>query len=251
VLKDFGLFVGNDLNIANDNLLATLFFKRLSTLTYVNTQFKELFSLFMKASHSPDTLTENEFSMIHSLAASGRLQHSKSWLQQRVINLTQAYRVAESSLWGVKEPNLHIISDKFLSCIADLKFIYVCRNGLDMAFSKNMNQLNFWGSVFLDDHNIEICPRTMLKYWCVVFRRIQYFASIYHGRIFFLDFDKLCDKPAETIVNLASFLGIEQELSSDTISKIVRPKSVGRYLENDLSVLDPIDVRFVSKLYDI
>jgi len=49
--------------------------------------------------------------------------------------------------WGWKEPNTHIYLEFLSKYFSDLKYIFVIRHGLDMAFSKNQAQLYNWGNL--------------------------------------------------------------------------------------------------------
>ena len=47
--------------------------------------------------------------------------------------------------WGWKIPGNFYILKQLAERYPNLKYIHSLRNGLDMAFSKNQNQLNNWG----------------------------------------------------------------------------------------------------------
>jgi hypothetical protein len=50
--------------------------------------------------------------------------------------------------WGWKEPNTYIILEKLNEYYPNMKYIHLIRNGLDMAFSENQNQVKLWDLYF-------------------------------------------------------------------------------------------------------
>lgn len=69
--------------------------------------------------------------------------------------------------WGWKEPNTHIFLPQIASALTKLKYIHVIRHGLDMAFSKNRNQLRNWGNFICNfsNKNENESPLRALEYW--------------------------------------------------------------------------------------
>ena len=243
-LKEIGYFMGDDLNESYDTLLFTLLFKRQNILTLTEKEFDEILNLFIKIMNSDIPLNKDEIKKIELLASRKRTLHDKEWLQQRVENITQN---SKHNLWGWKEPNTHIIIEKLLNKMEDLKFIYVYRNGLDMAYSSNQNQLKLWGSIFLNDYNIEINPRNSLKYWCLAHRRVLELKEQYPTRIMMLDFDSMCINQESEIKELSSFTDINDMSKLKELIKV--PESIGRYKQFTLDDFDSDDLEYIDTIY--
>ena len=134
------LFMGYDLNKSNDNLLYTLLFKHKDILVLPKNLFEQRVKLFYKIMATSQHISKDEINLLNEVAFQGSKQHTENWLSERVKSISTSKRVLQKE-WGWKEPNTHIIIDKILEITPDLKFIYVFRNGLDMAYSSNQNQL--------------------------------------------------------------------------------------------------------------
>jgi len=132
IVEKAGFFMGNDLNDSSDTLLFTLLFKRQNILMLDEDEFDYALKLFVKIMSSNEPLHKEELTYLNELASSDRTLHTKEWLQERLKylnNITSHYN------WAWKEPNTHIVIEKLLNKMSKLKFVYVYRNGLDMAYS--------------------------------------------------------------------------------------------------------------------
>lgn len=247
VLKKIGYFIGDDLNISNDNLLFTLLFKRENILTLSEREFDKVLNIFLKIMNSNKILTQDEMNTIEELAQKDRTLHNKVWLRDRVKNIKRGRKY---KLLAWKEPNTHIIVEKLLKKIDNLKFIYVYRNGLDMAFSSNQNQLKLWGSIFLNDKNIDINPQNSLKYWCLVHQRMINLQKENPNNILMLDFDILCKNPKKSLVKLLNFIEIDNDID-ELIELIKIPSSIGRYREFSLKKFDKEDLEYINSFYNL
>lgn len=159
----------------------------------------------------------------------------------------------EYRAWGWKAPPSHIILDHLLRYYPDMKYIHVIRNGLDMAFNRNQNQLFNWGWMFDiqpgDDR--ESLLRASLDYWIVSNRRaVQLGESQGLGRFYLLRYDDLVASPVREAQNLLSFLGVaagEIDVATLTAS-IERQTSQGRYRREDLSIFSETQLNSVKAL---
>lgn len=246
ILRESGYFMGSDLNESNDTLLFTLLFKRENILTLTDEEFDYNINIFIKVMSKGERLTEPERLYVEGLAAKDRTLHNKEWLSDRLKYLSNNIE----DIWGWKEPNTHIVIEKLFHKIDNLKFVYVYRNGLDMAYSTNQNQLKLWGNIFLNDKSIEITPKNSLKYWCVAHKRVSSLQRTYPDKIHMLDFDKLCHDSEGVLKELSTFIG-----SGECLSKykelIKTPASVGRYKEYSLEDFNKNDIDYISTIYDI
>src|SRR5262249_24496407 len=146
-------YMGDDMNEACDNLWFTLLFKRLELCSVDYTEdFSKSVSVFRAVMAGRPSLDVDQIAWVRNLAMVDRLQHDAAWLRQRVASLLAATVSGRprGERWGWKEPNTHVFLDRLQTAFPEMKYIHVMRNGLDMAYSENQNQLKLWGSVFLD-----------------------------------------------------------------------------------------------------
>jgi len=245
ILQEIGYFIGEDINRSNDNLLFTLLFKRESILVASNEEFDICVTILGKLMNSNESLNMQEEAMIKQLAQYDRTLHDKAWLQERAKSIKIGQK---HTLWGWKEPNTHIVIEKLFERMEHLKFIYVYRSGLDMAYSNNQNQLQLWGGIFFNAKNIEINPRNSLKYWCTVHRRILKLQESYPNRVLMLDFDKLCLAPDEVLKAFLLFIN-HQEIALEKLKSLIKvPSSIGRYKNYPLKNFDSTDIEFVKSI---
>lgn len=250
ILLRLGYFLGTDLNNANDNLWATLLFKRREILHTTYTEFAELVEVMSLGMLGGRQFTRDQTSLILRLADQDRLQHPKEWLQERARSLlsVRPQSVSPIHLWGWKEPNMHMVLDQLAESITGLKFILVVRNGLDMAYSSNQNQLHFWGKVVIGE-DIPYTPRNALRFWCTAHQRTLRAATSLGANFFFLNFNQLCQNPNESIRQLNDFLGSQITGSLPDLVSLVDPQAASnRYQPHGLDQFDPQDVEYVRSL---
>lgn len=248
---ELGFFMGHDLNTPNDNLLYTLLFKRKDIFVLTEDELTYRIELFYKILASNETLSTEELVFLEDLAHNDNPQHPKEWLLQRVEHLRITSR-QEHAIWGWKEPNTHLIIDKLLKFSPNLKFIYVYRNGLDMAYSSNQNQLKFFGDIFLNEEHIEITPRNALKYWCKVYERILKLKQLYPNNIYLLDFDHLCQESGSALRDIFLFMGLSDKLSTNKNfnDMFQLPSSYQRYQHYSLDDFDDVDRICIENIYN-
>lgn len=247
IFTRLGYFMGNDLNESNDNLLFTLIFKRTNILVASEEELQQYWNIFYKLMATSEVLSPYEYNLLIHLAEEDRELHKKEWLQTRVDNIKKRKEVSDK--WGWKEPNTHIVIEKLLYKVDSLKFIYVYRNGLDMTFSENQNQLKLWGPIFLNDYNLEINPRNSLKYWCIIQRKMIELQKRFQGSIYLLDFDALCVNTKQELLSLAKFIGCQYNKIVTLEHLINPPSSIGRHKQYTLDYFDMKDINFVDKFY--
>ena len=127
-----------------------------------------------------------------------------------------------------------------------MKYIHTIRNGLDMAFSKNQNQLINWGNYYGVDQTKIPLPKASLEYWFNAnSKAISQAKELLEDRFILIRFEELCLNPKKKIERIMRFLkvGINPELE-----KLVKVQpTTGRYKKNDMSVYDEIDFEKVKQ----
>ncbi|MCB1385667.1 MAG: hypothetical protein KDJ29_18335 [Hyphomicrobiales bacterium] len=108
--------------------------------------------------------------------------------------------------WGWKEPNTHYIVEQLANADGRFVYVHVIRNGLDIAFSGNRNQLRNWGPLFalnVDEATLQE-PRLALDFWLMANARTIGIAARRFGQRFVLmDYYDLCTNPYNAVVQIA------------------------------------------------
>lgn len=254
ICQQVGYYIGGDLHPPQDNRWFTLLFKRTDLWPEATTalEFDRAVDTFRTAMVGGAALDADRVVWLRSLAAADRLHHSKAWLNERVETLIAAVRAGQprTGRWGWKEPNTHIFLDRLASGFPGLKYVHVVRNGLDMAHSRNQNQLEFWGPLVLGTSHPDLSPRASLNYWCIVHRRVARIGARMPGRFLWLNYDALCAAPRDQLGPLLAFLEVPADAGLiESLAPLVRPPdSVGRFKQHSLDQFDPADVAYVKSL---
>jgi len=264
ILSKFGFYIGNDLNRASDNLLYTLLFKRPKWF-YKNCHNRKeidiginLFNKLMLREETP-SLGELLFLLraIGSMALFGNNLRGSGkglWPVMRMQRLLFAKKCVKSKYigWGWKEPNSHLLIENLADHFRDFRYIHTVRHGLDMAFSKNQQQLYNWGPLYGVQRPVSPSEeaRASLKYWIRVNEKVRNIGKqMGDDRFLSVNFDELCVSPERGIRGLLSFLGIEvdQEVYQEAVRLPKTPSSTGRYRLQDIRQFDEEDLRLLPK----
>lgn len=253
-LAILGYFIGSDLNEAGDNLGFTLLFKRPDILSVSDKDFCRALSIFTKVM-AGGCIPETERDFVSNLAQVARWnRHSAQWLQERVSRLPFGHEIEQSKpAWAWKEPNTHVVLERLWKALPNFKYVHVRRHGLDMAFSGNQNQPQFWGEYLLG----EPCPASVdpvysLRYWCVaeqrVLRIVEHMGK--SAQFHVLNFDRLCQTPETEFLALLNFLECNNhpEILQTLARLVAPPSSIGRYRKQDISVFPVDDLDFVASM---
>jgi hypothetical protein len=246
LLRDAGVFMGDDLNGSCDLLWFTLLFKYPDVHDIDDDRFERLVDILVAGLTGGTRLDARAREDVAMLAGQARPQHPAESLRAMAESLLAAVdRPAHHGRWGWKEPNTHVVIERLWRRLPELRYVHVVRNGADMAFSGNQNQLALWGPRVLGDQG-EVSPRRSLRYWCQVHRRIRALLAANPQRMYWLDYDNFCRNPHEEFESLRRFLALPAETVPDL--SVVRPPGEPRHAHSDLSMLAPSDLAYVSSL---
>ncbi|MCX6216656.1 sulfotransferase [Spirosoma sp.] len=252
LLNMLGIFMGDNLNQSNDNLLFTLLFKDplwFASATWSQIQYR--FMLFEKITKGHKL---NRSELVNSIKVFLRSKHISVAMGLRIIFSNQ-FKLApgRTNTWGWKEPNTQLFIEHLPRCFTALKYIQVVRHGLDMAYSSNRQQLQNWGYLFGLSNSDESTESSVLQleYWI---RSNKY--VIEQGRqllgddFYLLNYDRLCQYPEQELRALVAFLGItpSPELWQKLIDQIQISPSTNRYRQHDLSVFSNEQLNYVQSL---
>lgn len=250
ILMEIGFDIGTDLNPSLDNLAFTLLFKRANILELSNPDFEQRVTIFIKHMCGTGDFSEQEKLLIRHLGRLEESGHTVEWMQERaLLMLSTQKRYQPGRRWGWKEPNTHISMERLYPLLPNMKYIHVMRNGLDMAFSSNKNQLTLWGPKFIGPA-CENTPFYALKYWHIVHKRILEISRPFQSNFLLLNYDNLVMQTGNDMENLLNFLGVPltQKLIEAVQPLIQKNESIGRFSMYDLSQFDPADIAFVEEL---
>ncbi|MEW6323752.1 MAG: sulfotransferase [Nitrospirota bacterium] len=150
--------------------------------------------------------------------------------------------------WGWKIPPSIYLLPFFHGLYPHMKFIHVVRDGRDMAFSDNKNQLRNFGAHVLDHDAQSLLPPVQAgALWNTVnLRAAEYGEGELKQRYLAVIFEELCRDPRPVIERMYRFLGAPEHRSIDRLlSTIEWPSSIGRWRQQDPAVL--ADVQRVAE----
>ena len=252
VLRDLGVAMPGAVNEALDNLWFSLLFIRRSILLRTPQELDRLSWLFVNAMRGADVVPDELRPLLRQAADHDRGPALTQAVLRRAHDslLARSPVVARDAHWGWKQPNSHVMVPMLDQRFPQMKYLYVVRNGLDMAFSSNQNQLKyFWGDILLDG-DTSPTPRNALRYWTAAYRRILGDRPLLGERLHILNFDRFCADPAAELPSLVEFLGLDCVPGhvARVAATIRPPRSTGRHHGQALKQFDPGDVAFVREL---
>ena len=239
LLIELGFNMGSDLNESLDDLGFTALFKRLE-LWPIDANIPALEDalavyLTSRGCHTPATITTKA----HQARAERLLTHieqASQWLEagtlhDRLEKLTHIE--SGQTRWGWKEPNTLVLLPYLMAALPKLKYIHVLRDGRDMAFSQNKNQLQLWGSSVLGRPVDRHCPQDALDYWCEAHQRLLSVMDHHGHRVLLIRLESFIENTLETITRVMEFLDVKHHRSLEKLSQVVsKPPSLRRYREN-------------------
>jgi hypothetical protein len=254
IARRLRIFIGVHLNNANDNLWFTLLLKRPSVRepAHKNDAHAAL-DLLTKAMTSGVRLTRPERQLIRAAVSETPRPHDQKRLRHWARTLKRRPNPdSERHVgWGWKEPNSHVFLDHLDDHFPRLRYIHVLRNGLDMAISKNQRQIGNWHRYF----GVPApppggpSPAAALHFWCVANQRAISFAGSLGSRFLCVNYDELCLDPARELPPLLSFIAGDMGAGQmHQLAGLMKPRSIGRHKELDLSCFDPADLAVVEDL---
>jgi hypothetical protein len=139
---------------------------------------------------------------------------------------------AGQTLWGWKEPRSILLLPFLDEQFPGMRFIHVIRDGRDMAFSTNQNQLRKHGAAVLEG-TLGEAPQAVRS--AALWAKINTTAAAYGdarmaGRYVRVKYEALCSDTARIVSEVLDFLGVDQTLSLDEFTaEVSPPDSIGRW----------------------
>ena len=264
IISQLGYYIGWDLNRARDNQWFMLLFKRPKWYEKARRDKEKIFAGLQILSNAmvsrrASNLPELNFILkaVVEIALTGHNYKGDgrgTWPFVRAWNMLTGKKGMEPHHigWGWKEPNSHIYLDFMAEYFAGFKYIHTIRHGLDMAFSRNQQQLHNWGALF----GVELPkaksdePKASLRYWIKANQRVfQIGEKLGDQHFLVVNFEKMCALPEAEIKKIVSFLNISPNAESlEKVSAIPKkPQSIGRYECHDLNQFDALDLEELKR----
>jgi Sulfotransferase family len=236
-LIDSGAYLGSKFNQAHDNLVFTALFKRPRWFARagepaVHRQLDTFVRHMQGRRYGPGD---------YGRLASSLVDHDPEVdLRESARRVLAAVRSRPARLltgdrpWGWKEPNSHVYLPQLIDHFPDMRFVYVARHGLDMAYSRNKTQLHMWGPRFgvAPPADNAAAPAAQVDYWIAATRRaVELGGERLGDRFLFLRYDDMCRAPEAELQRLLEFARLPcDDAIAGRLAAGVRPTgSIGRW----------------------
>ncbi len=251
ILSGAGVHIGFDLNPSLDNLSFGLLFANPNVRWISESEFQTRVGIFCTAMSGSRCLDNRQKALIRALATDDWQMFETAWYIERAERLIAAANSETSHpIWGWKAPHTHIVLDRIYDTMPGVKYVHIMRNGFDMAFSQNQNQLKRFGHWILGEP-FEISPRFSLKFWRKCHERVFRAAKKMASRFLLIRFEDLCSNPELEVRKIVEFceLSVDEDILFELAKSVIPPSSIGRHKENAYNDFAAEDVDFVGKYY--
>src|SRR5438132_10658070 len=169
------------------------------------------------------------------------MQEEMSGDLQAVLDKHVAPLGATAQPWGWKEPRSMYLLPFFHRHFGTLKFLHVVRDGRDIAYSKNQNQLRKHGDSLLGTAEAEWSQplRSMALWSRINLMRANYGEQNLQGQYLRVRFEDLCREPVPIIQRVWDFFGLAGDAEEVARLEVIPPRSLGRWrVQNKETVVE-------------
>jgi Sulfotransferase family len=134
--------------------------------------------------------------------------------------------------WGWKEPRSIFLLPFFHAQFPKMKFLHVVRDGRDMAYSSNQNQLRKHGRTLLSwwHYRLRSLPEQSLTLWSRINHITADYGETHMGANYLrLRFEDLCLEPGLSIRQIFDFFNLSGDIEKIAAEEIIPPNSLGRW----------------------
>jgi len=137
--------------------------------------------------------------------------------------------------WGWKEPRSIFLLPYFHRCLPSIRFLHVVRDGRDMAFSSNQNQLRKHGAAYGVTGK---GPTAAIALWNQLnLETARYGEEVLGPRYLRVRFEDLCAAPSQTAERVLDFFELRGGDPVAAAAEVVPPDTIGRWRRRDPEVL--------------
>jgi Sulfotransferase family len=146
-----------------------------------------------------------------------------------------------AAAWGWKEPRSIYLERFWDESMPGFRFLHFLRDGRDMAFSENQNQLTKHGPAVLGDElrKAKTHTRSIALWNRVNLAAADYGERVLGSRYLRVRFEDLCAEPEPTIAAVLGFFGLEGDAEA-AAAEVRPPDSLGRWQLRRRKVIDEI-----------
>jgi hypothetical protein len=144
--------------------------------------------------------------------------------------------------WGWKEPRSIFLLPVFDAHFPALKFLHLVRDGRDMAYSQNQNQLSKHGRALLTREELSRArPLQSMALWARLnSQRADYGEARLGPRYLRIRFEDLCASPLAVIQRVFHFLGLRGDIEEIGRLEVVPPPSLSRWRSQDPAQIEAL-----------
>ena len=253
VLIQAGVFMGNDLNTANDNLFFTRLLKNPKWYKKASLDAKNERLLSFKKYMESGKISFKDLLVFYRSGYTNPTYSSRLQYYLNVFKLLFSQEISRD-IWGWKEPNTQIFVKEIFNLFPNLKYIHVLRNGLDMAFSNNKNQLHNWGWKYKIDLNGNETKNELavkqLEYWIESTKDAIANSKGFENRFLIVRHSEFCNSPQKEIDRILQFCEIT--ISPTKLKELYdipsTPSSANRYKNYNLNIFSHEQMQFVKEM---
>jgi hypothetical protein len=131
--------------------------------------------------------------------------------------------------WGWKHPHSYLMLPFLDRELPELRFVHVVRDGRDMAFSSNQNQLRHYGRAAIGASSGPE-PVSSIRFWSWAnLRAADYGEQRLGARYLRVRLEDLAHAPEANVKRLLAFSGAPPSASSDAVAEVQVAESLGRW----------------------
>lgn len=173
-------------------------------------------------------------------------QYPRELLMKNILHAFESLLLTRRSNLGLcsrvswKVPGTFLWLQELTDYFPEIQYVHLIRNGLDMAYSDNQNQISNWAHRFdLDAEFLAdgvIRPRSKLEYWLRANEHaLEVGKKLLGERLILVRFEDLCANPETEIQRILELLGLATGSTqvAEMASLIKAPESLGRYRDFD------------------
>lgn len=143
-------------------------------------------------------------------------------------------------LWGTKNPRTILILELLYQSFAQMRFLHVIRDGLEMAYSSNQRQLTIHGEGILGPAMPgETPPERSLRLWAVVNDQARQLGKRQPGRYACVRYEDFCVNPVGEMQRIARQLSLH--LQHQNIRRSDYLRSTRRIAPDDAATILPLN----------
>jgi len=156
-----------------------------------------------------------------------------------------------NKVWGWKGPRSMYLLPMFHYFLPNLKFLHVVRDGRDMAYSNNQNQLQLYGDLSLEGEDLGLAQSVRsIVLWEKVNMTVSSYALTHIKENYLcIKYEDLIFHRDKTLVKIAKFLEIDNAYLLDSRSIISPSPTLGRWREQDQKELQNVVEKGSRGLY--